>query len=496
MPFKHLPRWLLSLSFFVVACEGSVEQPTKFTPSQIETAELLTGQTGSADESGGGVFLTTAETPVRVNVDGERLTLAEHPANKVAVGAVKHVVRASNTSTLLVASGGYFIAENGWIVAPTWRGSLNPGGFVSSATDWNGTLWIAHSSGLFRLADGALTELKSNDKSIEGISSIAVGLAEDGTAGIWFAQKENLSVITSPAWNQFSIRSVKSIGGLKSIASVSSDTSLNGELWVTASKSLFHLAAEGWLETRWNSPIDQILGAGRFMWLRSGKKLYRYDSAFRKWYEATQLPDGDTVIHAVDASGAAWVSIGSKHLCLNLGRVPRVIGLFDSSRITTSSLVIQANVTKSPTPESIRFSIGHSAENTMKAPSYSAGGLNEDGSLKPLSLEGLSPGKQTLTIIANYTGGETAARHVYFDYQPSSATQLGYEKDILPIFTARCANCHVNGPGRALNTYDLWKSQANLITKAIVDARMPADGPLDASQSLIIQRWVEQGTKP
>jgi len=34
-------------------------------------------------------------------------------------------------------------------------------------------------------------------------------------------------------------------------------------------------------------------------------------------------------------------------------------------------------------------------------------------------------------------------------------------------------------PGRPLSTYALWKENASLITAAVRDQRMPADGPLD-----------------
>ncbi len=86
---------------------------------------------------------------------------------------------------------------------------------------------------------------------------------------------------------------------------------------------------------------------------------------------------------------------------------------------------------------------------------------------------------------------------MHFDFQPVSPGRCsGCDKDIRPIYEARCAKCHISGPGRPLSTYELWKENANLITAAVRDQRMPADGPLDPQLITLIQRWVASGAKP
>jgi hypothetical protein len=80
-------------------------------------------------------------------------------------------------------------------------------------------------------------------------------------------------------------------------------------------------------------------------------------------------------------------------------------------------------------------------------------------------------------------------------YQPL-ATVPSWARDIRPIHEARCAKCHTTSPGRPLNTYELWKSNAQLINAAVRDLRMPADGPLDQQGLALIQRWVSSGALP
>jgi hypothetical protein len=73
---------------------------------------------------------------------------------------------------------------------------------------------------------------------------------------------------------------------------------------------------------------------------------------------------------------------------------------------------------------------------------------------------------------------------------------LSWETDIRPIFDARCAHCHVSGPGINLVGYEIWKANAAVIVNILRERRMPADGPLEPELILKIQRWAQQGTPP
>jgi hypothetical protein len=141
------------------------------------------------------------------------------------------------------------------------------------------------------------------------------------------------------------------------------------------------------------------------------------------------------------------------------------------------------------------FRIG-GAELTAEAPDYSLGGVEADGTPRAFSFAVLDPGMQTLEVVARFLDGTEAKREVHFDFEPVTPVAVGWEKDMLPIFQSRCAKCHTSGPGRPLTTYELWKENADLITAAVRDQRMPADGPLDPQLISLIQRWVASGTNP
>jgi hypothetical protein len=109
---------------------------------------------------------------------------------------------------------------------------------------------------------------------------------------------------------------------------------------------------------------------------------------------------------------------------------------------------------------------------------------------------GLEPGPHTLNAVARYVDGTEARRAVAFEYQPLSTVALGWQKDIRPIHEARCAKCHVSGPGRLLSSHELWRDNAPLIIAAVREQRMPADGPLDPQLISVIQRWAATGANP
>ena len=88
-------------------------------------------------------------------------------------------------------------------------------------------------------------------------------------------------------------------------------------------------------------------------------------------------------------------------------------------------------------------------------------------------------------------------RQLHFEMRSSESEPLSFADDIAPIFEARCAKCHKgSGPGHTLNTYSLWAAEKTKIVAAVLELRMPADGPLDPSQIVTIQRWAAGGAAP
>jgi hypothetical protein len=172
-----------------------------------------------------------------------------------------------------------------------------------------------------------------------------------------------------------------------------------------------------------------------------------------------------------------------------------VLGLHEGMQVVEDALVVRARVVPGTEPVSVTFEVA-GVEVPVRGPAYSLGGVETDGTFRPYSFVGLEPGPHTLSAVARYGDGTEARRSVSFEYQPLSTVALGWDKDIRPIYEARCAKCHVSGPGRPLSSYDLWKDNVPLIVAAVREQRMPADGPLDPQLISLIQRWAATGANP
>jgi hypothetical protein len=172
-----------------------------------------------------------------------------------------------------------------------------------------------------------------------------------------------------------------------------------------------------------------------------------------------------------------------------------VSGLHEGMQVVEDGLVLRAVLPPGPPPVGVAFEL-EGTRIPVTGPEYSMGGVEADGSLKAYSFAGLEPGRYTLDVVALLQDGGEARRSVPFAYQPLSTVVLGWDKDVRPLFEARCAKCHITGPGRPLASYALWKENAALITAAVRDQRMPADGPLDPQQIALIQRWAASGARP
>ncbi|HEX5753655.1 MAG TPA: hypothetical protein VFZ09_46125 [Archangium sp.] len=473
--------------------------PQPFAPVQVRTDVAIAPAIGFADQTGGGIFATADGRVIRLRLDGTRAALESHPGNTVTPGRARAVFRLGAGSALVEADNGLFLAQSGWLIAPPWR-EVPGTGLVATAATPDGAVWLGHSSGLYRLQDGALSALKVNGQALEGITALASAPAEDGAQGLWFLRQETLSVAVRTAPGTWQVRPVTSLPlqegeRVVGLAGLGASEKGKGEAWVLTSSRLLRLAADGWRQVALARKPEQVLAAGRFVWVNMDGKLLVHDAEAGTWGEASGVDTREFRFLSADESGCAWVQLGAETVALTNGPVPRVLGLLEGTQVVEDSLVVRARLVPGVAPLSFTYEVA-GVEVPVRGPTYSLGGTEADGTPKAYSFVGLEPGPHTLSAVARYADGTEARRSVSFDYQPLTSVALGWDKDIRPIHVARCAKCHDTGPARPLSTYTLWKDNAELIIAAVKDQRMPADGPLDPQLISLIQRWAATGANP
>ena len=473
-------------------------KPAAFTATQVTTAQSLAAVPGFADQSGGGIFATAGGEAVRLRLDGTRAALAAHPQNTAAMGSVRATFRLGPHSALVETDRGLFLADQGWLIEPLWQEVLGTG-IVATAQTADGAAWIAHPTGLFQIQGGVLASLKLSGQPLNNITAMTAAPAEDGLAGLWFTREGRLNVVVASAPGVYQVRGSDAplAGGetVRALAGLSAGTGVAGEVWVLTSTRLLRRNAEGWSPVHLPALPEQLLGAGRFLWARAGNRLFTYDADAKVWGSAEGLPSGSVMLLAADESGCAWIRVGEQALAISQTPAPRVTGMHQGMLVVEDGLVVQARLPPGTAPKSVLFQLeGKEVEAT--GPAFSMGGLEADGeTLKAFSFSSLTPGGHTLSVVSRFEDGKEARRQLPFVYQPL-ATVPSWARDIRPIHEARCAKCHTTSPGRPLNTYELWKSNAQLINAAVRDLRMPADGPLDQQGLALIQRWVSSGALP
>lgn len=127
---------------------------------------------------------------------------------------------------------------------------------------------------------------------------------------------------------------------------------------------------------------------------------------------------------------------------------------------------------------------------------HALGGVEASGKLKAVSFSSLPDGLHTLALNTRTVDGVESQRLIHFDLEASASIQVSWQRDIRPLSEARCNKCHGTGTQPELNTFEQWKANAAPAAAAVRDRRMPADGPLDAANILLVQRWVTGGTLP
>lgn len=512
---RSLPVGLAALC----ACGGNVSEtlvPTPFDVTTVSTPTALQAAPSFADERGGGVFLDVSGRPVRVRIDGSAYLIESHPGNPVAPGPGSAVWPLGPFSSVVATTKGLFVAEGGWLIAPSWRevlprqGGAGETGLIATAVGDNGVAWLAHTSGLFKLESGMLAELKEEGASITGIEGLAIAPGHNGALSVWFARGDKLSYAERTGVTAFIIKDSRLTpadlaGGVAALAGLAPTAASPGELWAITQKKLWRFHQGLWAPYELPKAPKELKAAGRFLWLRAGDGLFRYDADAAAWGEAKGLEAAPTLL-AADASGAAWVRVGEATLAVSDGLTPRVLGLFQNEKIYGTEAPIVALVPASATPEGVFFKVDEGAEAEVTAMAalpgegplsgtlyFSMGGREAGGAVRPASFITLADGPHSVTVTARYPDAVLVKRVLYFTLSSGATGTVSYDADVKPIFEARCAKCHTMGPGRDLTTFDLWKMNSTLIVNSVKDKRMPADGPLDPSFIQKIARWVNGG---
>lgn len=475
-------------------------RPTSFRPTEVRAKTTLASAPGFADQSGGGIFANTAGGVVRLRLDGTLAALAPHPGNSAALGRVNAVFRMGPHSALVETENGLFLAESGWLISPPWRDALGLG-ITATTQSSDGAVWLAHPTGLFQLREGTLSALKVKGEALTGITALAAAPTEDGSAGVWFLRDGKLHVAVATSLMNFEVREerppLEKGEVVESLAGLGPGVGTAGELWLLTNQGLIRRPREGWRRVSLPQRPVQLLASGRFLWVKSSDALLLFDADANEWGLAQGIDTREFRFLSADESGCAWVQLGGETVAVSRSPAPRVSGLHQGMQVVEDGLVVRAVMPPGVDPEEVVFQLGGAEfPASGEGPVYSLGGQEADGTPKPYSFVGLSAGRQSLGVVARFLDGTEARRLVPFDYQPVSTATLSWATDIRPIHVSRCEKCHATGPGRALNTYELWKENAALITAAVRDQRMPADGPLDSQLISLIQRWAASGAKP
>jgi hypothetical protein len=508
-----MQRSLVLFLLLVSACVGSIgDNPIQAKSLELEQAEValrLAPLAGFADERGGGIFLSAEGSAIRLRADGTKGRLESHPGNARMPGKVARVFATGPFSALVTAENGLYMAESGWLIEPSFQQALSAEGVVAVAYAGDGVAWIAHEQGLFRLEGGALFELKTDGKALRDITALAVAPAPDGASAVWFAQGQTLSFAKQTARQRYEV-SVSELssedlnGKVLALGGVSAAPGSPGQLWLISERAVFSYDRQGWVRYQARGKPTQLLAAGRWVWLCADERLYRYDVSARSWGEVRDVRAPRLL--AADASGTLWLQQDERTLQLRPYALPRLLGLFESARVYASDLYVRAQLPADEVPESVVFSLDDGEEIAQRAEQavmgegalptmdFALGGFDAAGREKTFSLAGLPDGLHALTVRARFAERETT-RTLNFELRTGSQAALSFARDVRPIFEARCAKCHEQGPGHVLTSYEDWLNDKERIVAAVVELRMPADGPLDPVQITTLQRWARGGAR-
>jgi hypothetical protein len=485
-------------ALFHISCGPGRVAPQDVTALRVEAQVGTLDAPAFADQSGGGLFVDGQSGALRLRMDGSKGPLESHPGNAAAPGVLTAVHPLGAHSALAVAQNGLYVAQAGWLIAPPWRSHVSPEGVLGTAATADGAVWIAHQSGLYRLREGLLSELKISGEAVEGLTALVGGPTSDGRAGLWLAQPGKLSVVELGATLtvQPAALPASELSQVRALAVADGSSVGAQELWVLTELRLWRLSGSTVEVVELDGLPEQLCGAGSVLWARLPDALLAYQSASRRWRRVENVEAAQLTLLGCDASGSVWVREGERTLSLNLGPVPRLSGLDHGMRVFSGEVTVQARPAPGAVPAEVAFQLDEGDEVLAVAPHFSWGGVGLDGAVKASSLHTLTPGWHRLRVQARYADGSQVDREVPFEFEPIGLTLVGWEKEIKPLFDARCAACHAYGPAFDLSSHALWQANKDAILSAVRDRRMPADGPLASEQIKLIENWVTAGGLP
>lgn len=506
---------LLLVPVLLVGCdESTLPQPLVVESfdavTQVTMLDLSAGPS-FADERGGGVFVDLAGRVVRVRANGQRGVLESHPRNTVWPGPAAGIYSLGPSNALVATTRGFFVADQGWLIAPSWQAALSPEGLRATAIGADGAAWLAHDTGLFRLERGQLSEFKSGDASLTGITALAVAPV-DGAAGVWFTREGRLFAAAQTSRTSFTLREVvldpNAIAGeVIGLAGLSPTARTGGELWAITQHVLLTYTGTSWRQFTLGASPRKLISAGRFAWLQAGDTLYRFDADGAGWAKAQGL-DAAATLMGMDATGTAWVRVGEVTMAIAPAVATRLRGMHESARVYDGQLVVEAALPSTEMPTALEWHFDDSAPHELTLSSavmgsgptadqvfFSLAGNEAGGLARPVSFGSLADGWHSLTFTVT-SGYKKTTRRLNFEFAGAATATVSWETDIRPISEARCAKCHSTGTQPELKTYEQWKTNAVAAAAAVRDSRMPADGPMDAASISAIVRWTNGGTQP
>jgi hypothetical protein len=477
-------------------------------------AALVLGS-GFADQRGGGIFVGQDAHVVRLRLDGEVAALENHPQNKQAPGRVQRVLPVGADSAWVLADNGVYVARAGWLYELRVGLTIAADDVVAIAVASDQQAFIALKKGLYRLDAGELSELTASGKALAGVGSVAVAPAPDGSTAVWFTQGQRLRYAKQLTRTRYEIADAGLPESalnheLIALASVTAAPGSLGELWVLTPNALLkHTPEHGFTTFELPATGEALLSAGRFVWLQAGGQLYRYTADGAATWGQFAMAKTPQLL-AADATGSAWVRTSSGSQLLADRALPRVLGMFEGGRVYATDVQLSARLAVADDPLSVTFVLddGEKVERTLEQAlspesdvgslDFSLGGFDAAGREQTYSFAGLSAGLHTLSVRATHKDGKTE-RRLHFDMHRADTLELSWARDVEPIYSARCEKCHSPGPGHPghlLDSYELWSKEKTQIVAAVVELRMPADGPLDPTQIQTIQRWAAAGGAP
>jgi hypothetical protein len=237
---------------------------------------------------------------------------------------------------------------------------------------------------------------------------------------------------------------------------------------------------------------EVVGGGGGWAWVGWRGQILRTDG--ERWESlARGLTFGPHARIAVDdesGANALVIDEGGNAFRVEVEETLRASGVTDGSITFDTRLALEMLTSRSGALKSVSFFVDkHPFSSRKEAP----WGWGADGA-RVADLKEISFGRHTIDVVARDRNNREVTRKLQFEYRSPLGRVPSYEKDIAPLYKARCAGCHANGVARDLSTYGALTGQATLVRAAVREGRMPPDVLLDAASTRLFTAWVDGNT--